>query len=125
MEKAGHHTPMGRHIGIDFGRNVTVLAASHGSGGPATLVPFSRISRDVPGPGGCEPVPVIPSAIHFYPDGSFSVGEEATSPALAGSQATFQRLVYYLCENSPALGQWGRGRRSDTPKRGQVFSLNS
>lgn len=111
---------MGKHIGIDFGRNVTVIAASQVSCGPATLARLPGLSRDFPVPG-CAPVPVIPSVIHYNPDGSFSIGEEAASPVFTGSRTTFRQLVYYLCENSPVLVSAGPGRKIGYREAGACF----
>ena len=111
MEKPEYHSRIGWHIGIDFGRNVTVIAASHRSSGITDLVACSGISRDIPRSGNLTPVPVIPSAICYHADGTWSIGEEASSPTWSGSHTTFQRLVYYLCVNSTALESAGPGRK--------------
>jgi molecular chaperone DnaK (HSP70) len=121
MDRTVHHPPTAKHIGIDFGRNITVIAACHEPDSPATLIGFPGISREVPATRRGLPVPVIPSVVHYKPDCSFSVGEEAASPALIGSQTTFQRLVYYLCENSSVLVPVGPGRKIGYRQTGTDF----
>ena len=121
MEKPAQYSPKGRRIGIDFGRNVTVIAASHGSGDPVNLLAFSGISRNFCGPGGCPQVPVIPSVIHYPADGSYSIGEEALHQALAGTPGTLRHLTYYICENNPALVLAGTGRKIGYPEAGARF----
>ena len=121
MEKACHAPAKGMRIGIDFGRNNTVVAATTVCGGHTDLVSFSGCSRNVPGPEPPLQLPVMPSEILFNADGSFSIGEEAAELARTGGTQAVGQMVYYLCEDSPVTVAAGPGRRIGYREAGAAF----
>lgn len=109
-----------RQIGIDFGMNYTVVAASDGSSSKPYLVSLSGISEDIPVPGCIPVVTLVPSVIGYHLDGSTSIGEETVSQCKEIS-ATLRQLVYYLCEESPVRVHTGDDRQVSYQQAGRDF----
>ena len=121
MDKVSRALPTGMRIGIDFGRNITVVAAAGGISAHPEPVSVNGFSRNVPGPEPSQQLPVIPSEILFNDDGSFSIGEEAIAFAETGSNPAVKQILYYLCEDSPVLVPAGPGRRIGYREAGSVY----
>jgi molecular chaperone DnaK (HSP70) len=93
-----------RYIAVDFGNSTTKLAClAGGPGHEVSLLPVPGFSCRVPVPG--QPgrtVPVVPSLIHYTPEGQCLAGSEVTAAGLADDPGTVRWMSRFLHGRSPA-----------------------
>ncbi len=90
---------MAGRLGIDFGTSNTVIAvwdALTGEGKPLLIPDYSQL---YPQPG--ETVAVIPSLIHYLPDGRRWIGAQVLQQNLLQSPHTFRWMKRYIAQRSP------------------------
>src|SRR5262249_11432716 len=105
-------------LGIDFGTSNTVVArwddARH-EGVPLAISGYSR------GTDGDETAgALIPSLIHYAPDGRRWIGEQVLAERLYDSPGTFRWMKRYISRRSPAVVNVG-GRKVSHFEAGRDF----
>jgi molecular chaperone DnaK (HSP70) len=98
-------------LAVDFGTSNTVLALwdeARREGVPLELQDFSRYFVH-----GGEPVPVIPSLIHYGPQGERWIGDQVLARNLYDSPHTFRWMKRYIANRSPVRVRVGE--REITP----------
>ncbi|MBM3835234.1 MAG: Hsp70 family protein [Verrucomicrobia bacterium] len=109
---------MSGRLGIDFGTSNTVLALwdeTRREGLPVHVPDFGH-----PYQYRNEPVSIIPSLIHYAPDGRRWVGEQVREKKLASSERTFSLIKRYVANRSPVNRRLD-GRQISHWQAGQDF----
>ncbi|TYB45424.1 Hsp70 family protein [Actinomadura chibensis] len=102
---------MAGRLGIDFGTSNTVVAAWDEATGQATTLHIPDYGRYFGGGnGGGEPVPVVPSVIHYAEGGRRLVGDQVLAANLYDAAGTFRWMKRYIANRSPVRMAAG-GRR--------------
>ena len=88
-------------LAIDFGTSNTVVALwdeARREGVPQHIPDYGQVHER---PGG-EPISVVPSLIHYAPDGRRWIGSQVTARGLQESERTFRWMKRYIAVRSPA-----------------------
>lgn len=86
-------------LGIDFGTSNTLLAGWDEQTQSVSLIPIPAYSRMVSK--GTDEVPLIPSLIHYSPDGRIWIGQQVHEQASAASRRTLRWMKQYIISRSP------------------------
>ncbi len=89
-------------LGVDFGVSNTVVAVREGNPRRSRAIPLPGRSRNIRAGAGDEQVPVIPSLIHYSPDGHRWTGQEVMERGLPESPGTVSRMKHYISSRSSA-----------------------
>ena len=90
---------MSGRLGIDFGTSNTVLAlwdSQHKLGQPLHIPEYGQ-AWDQDG----ETISVIPSLVHYSPDGRIWIGDQVQQRGLVQSPRTFRWMKRYISQRSP------------------------
>ena len=95
---------MAGRLAVDFGTSNTVVAvwdAGRGEGVPLHLADYGREITYRRGDGPGERISVIPSLIHYAPDGRRWVGKQVLKHGVAESERTFRWMKRYIARRTP------------------------
>ena len=90
---------MSGRLAVDFGTSNTLVALwdeTAQEGIPVSLPEFSRLIRQ-----DNQPLPIIPSVIHYASDGRQWIGEQVMANGLYPSERTFRWMKRYISLRSP------------------------
>ncbi len=101
LSRQEHEIPMTQTLAIDFGVNNTVLSSCDDEGEEVKILHLSGWSKPVHSRGQGMSEWVIPSLIHYCPDGKQMHGEEIEAENLTNSPGTIRWMKHYINTGSP------------------------